>query len=76
VRAVPRGQCRAAGRDSAPDLIAAKSVTFEDAVAEDPQGPDITSVTVSNDDTGLLALRVAIPSHPKIVEGMRFRIRS
>jgi hypothetical protein len=64
----------AAGQGAAPDLTAAKSVTFEDAVAEDPQGPDITTVTVSNDDTGLVSFRVAIPSRPTLAEGMRFRI--
>ena len=63
-----------AAQGAAPDLTAAKSVTFEDAAAEDPQGPDITTVTVSNDDTGLISFRVAIPSRPTLAEGMRFRI--
>lgn len=64
----------AAGHGTASERPAVKSVTFEDATGEDPQGPDITSVTVSNDDTGLLTFRVAMPSHPALVEGMRFRI--
>jgi hypothetical protein len=52
----------------------AKRVVFRDATAEDPAGPDITTVTVSNDDRGLITFRVAIPSRPKLTEGMRFRI--
>ena len=64
----------AAGQGSAPEVAAVKEVTFEDAMGEDPHGPDIGEVTVSNDDTGLLTFRVGIPSHPVLVEGMRFRI--
>lgn len=64
----------AAGQGSAPGLTVAKTVTFADATAEDPQGPDITTVTVSNDDAGLITFRAAIPSRPTLAEGMRFRI--
>jgi hypothetical protein len=64
----------AGGAAGSPELGAARSVTFEDVTGEDPQGPDITTVTVSNDDTGLLTFRVAIPSRPTLVDGMRFRI--
>ena len=49
----------------------AASATFQDAVGEDPAGPDITSVVVSNDDRGELTFRVAIPSHPALTEDMR-----
>jgi hypothetical protein len=64
----------AAGQGSASELTAAKVVTFTDATAEDPQGPDITTVTVSNDDAGRITFRAAIPSRPTLADGMRFRL--
>lgn len=54
--------------------VSANSATFEDAVGEDPAGPDITTVSVSNDDAGELTFRVALPSHPILTEDLRIRI--
>jgi len=59
---------------ASPAVAAVNSVTFRDATGEDPDGPDITTVAVSNDDAGLITFRVAIPSRPTLIEGMRFRI--
>jgi hypothetical protein len=53
---------------------AAKSTTFRDAAGEDPAGPDIGTVVVSNDDEGTLTFRVEIPSHPNLTEDMRVRV--
>ncbi len=44
---------------------AANSVTYQDSTGEDPTGPDITTVVVSNDDTGKLTFRVNIPNRPQ-----------
>lgn len=52
----------------------ANSATFQDATGEDPAGPDISSVVVSNDAKGVLTFRVAIPSHPALTEDMRIFI--
>jgi hypothetical protein len=52
----------------------ANGATFRDATGEDPAGPDISSVVVSNDDKGELTFRVAIPSHPALTEDIRIFI--
>ena len=42
--------------------VAVNSVTFTDSTGEDPNGPDITSVVVSNDDTGLISFQINVPN--------------
>jgi hypothetical protein len=54
--------------------LAAESTTFSDAVGEDPTAPDIGTVVVSNDDSGLLTFRIEIPSHPELTEDLRIRV--
>jgi len=49
---------------------AANSTTFPDSVGEDAQAPDITSTTVSNDDTGLITFHVAISNRPALTPDM------
>ena len=61
----------ASGALSAP---AANSVTFQDSTGEDPAAPDITTVTVSNDDTGLITFRVNVPNRPTLGQDMLFEI--
>ncbi len=39
---------------------AANSKVFRDSIGEDPRAPDITSIAVSNDDTGLIRFKIAI----------------
>jgi hypothetical protein len=68
------GGASAGGSSAAPDVTAAKSVSFEDVTGENPGGLDVTRVTVSNNDAGMLTFRVAVPSHPRLTEGMRFRV--
>jgi hypothetical protein len=67
VTSTPRGE-------AAPARAAANSATFEDATGEDLEGPDITTVAVSNDDAGGLRFRIAIPSHPVLTEDLRIQI--
>ena len=45
---------------------AANSVTFRDSSGEDPAGPDITTVTVSNNDGGMIRFQIAIPNRPTL----------
>ena len=54
--------------------LAAESTTFSDAVGEDVTAPDIGTVVVSNDDSGLLTFRIEIPSHPVLTEDLRIRV--
>ena len=53
---------------------AANRVTFEDSTGEDPQGPDITSVTLSNDDRGILTWVINVPNRPTLTGDMVFLI--
>src|SRR5262245_28175639 len=59
---------------AAPGRMATNAATFEDERAEDIGAPDITTVSVSNDDRGDPTFFVSIPSHPKLTQDMRIRI--
>jgi hypothetical protein len=49
---------------------ASNSATYADSTGEDPAGPDITSVVVSNDDTGLITFQVNISNRPAMTPDM------
>ena len=61
----------ASGALSAP---AANSVTFNDSTGETPGAPDITTVVVSNDDTGMLTFRINVPNRPTLGQDMLFEL--
>lgn len=56
--------------DAAPSRASANSVTFPDSTGEDVDSADISSVTVSNDDRGAIAFRIAIPNRPTLTADM------
>jgi hypothetical protein len=58
------------GASSARD--AANSVTFTDSTGEDAQGPDITTVVLSNDDKGILTWVINVPNRPTLTGDMGF----
>jgi hypothetical protein len=63
----------ASGALSAPKAasgIAANSTTYQDSSGENPAAPDITTLTTSNTDAGLLTFRVAIPNRPTLAQDM------
>jgi hypothetical protein len=47
---------------STPTRTAANSQTYKDATGEDKSAPDITSITVSNTDAGLISFHIRIPN--------------
>jgi hypothetical protein len=49
---------------------AANSTTFRDSTGEDPAGPDITTVTVSNNDAGVVRIQIAMPNRPTLTPDM------
>jgi hypothetical protein len=49
-------------------------VTFQDARGEEPAGPDIGGVAVSNGDGGLITFRIDIPSHPVFADDLGIRV--
>src|SRR5437762_13745471 len=51
---------------------AANRVTFTDSTGEDAQGPDITTVVLSNDDKGLLTWVINVPNRPTLTGDMGF----
>ena len=48
----------------------ANSMAFADSIGEDLAGPDITGVTVSNDDAGLTTFQIAISNRPALTQDM------
>jgi hypothetical protein len=56
---------RAPQSATTPAATASNSATFTDSTGEDPAGPDITTVVVSNDDAGTITFRINIPNRPQ-----------
>jgi hypothetical protein len=54
----------------APAATAANSTTYQDSQGENPAAPDITTLTVSNTDAGVVSFRVAIPNRPTFTPDM------
>jgi len=46
------------------------SQSYQDSTGEDPAAPDITSIDVSNDDTGLITFQVNIANRPTFTSDM------
>ena len=55
-----------------PSAPAANSSTFPDSIGEDPNAPDISVVTVSNDDRGKLTFKIDVPNRPTLTADMFF----
>src|SRR5207302_1851583 len=53
-----------------PERAATGSTSFADSTGELSGGPDITNVTVGNDNAGLLTFTVAIPNRPGLMSDM------
>ena len=49
-----------------PARATANTVTFQDSRGEDPQGPDINTVTVSNDNSGLITFKIDVPNQSQL----------
>jgi hypothetical protein len=49
---------------------AVNSQTYTDSTGEDPNAPDITTIAVSNDDSGLITFKVNISNRPQITPDM------
>ena len=58
--------------DASTARAAANSVTFRDSTGEDAQGPDITTVVLSNDDKGTLTWVINVPNRPVLTADMEF----
>jgi hypothetical protein len=54
----------------APHAARRATTTFADSAGELAGGPDITAVTVSNDDRGTLTFSIAVPNRPALTQDM------
>jgi hypothetical protein len=52
--------------------VATNSQSYPDSTGEDAQAPDITSIDVSNDDTGLITFKLNISNRPTFTPDMLF----
>ncbi len=50
----------------------ANSQVFQDSTNEDPEAPDITTITVSNDDAGLISFKIGVANRPSLTPDMLF----
>jgi hypothetical protein len=64
----------ASGALSGPAAPSSNTQTYQDSTGEDPEGPDITTITVSNDDTRMLTFRINVPNRASLAQDMLFEI--
>jgi hypothetical protein len=50
--------------------VAANSQNYTDSSGENPAAPDITTLTVSNDDAGIVSFRINVPNRPQLGQDM------
>ena len=62
---VALGATRQPQSAASPAAAASNTATFTDSTGEDPQGPDITTIVVSNDDAGTITFRINVPNRPQ-----------
>lgn len=55
-----------AGALATPQALRANSASYRDTVGDTAAAPDITAVSISNDDTGAITLTVAIANRPQL----------
>lgn len=55
---------------AAPTLAAVNETTYQDSAGEDPEAPDVTSLVVSNTDTGFVTFRINVPNRPTLGQDM------
>jgi hypothetical protein len=58
----------------APLRAAANSVTYQDSVGEDPLAADISSVTVSNTDAGVITFQISVTNKPTYTPDLYFAV--
>ena len=70
VVALPTVASGAFSSPAAPEAVAANSTSYQDSSGENPAAPDITTLTVSNTDAGMLSFRVNVPNRPSFGQDM------
>ena len=57
---------------AAPTLVAANSTSYQDSSGENAAAPDITTLTVSNNDAGVISFKINVPNRPQLTQDMLF----
>jgi hypothetical protein len=70
VVAVPAAASGALSGSAVPAATAANSMDYQDSAGENPAAPDITTLTVSNTDAGVVTFRINIPNRPSFASDM------
>jgi hypothetical protein len=70
VVALPTAASGALSSPAAPAATSANSTTYQDSQGENAAAPDITTLTVSNTDAGVISFRIAIPNRPQFTPDM------
>ncbi len=70
VVALPTVASGALSSPTAPTAVTANSTSYQDSSGENPAAPDITTLTVSNTDAGLIQFRVNIPNRAQLGQDM------
>jgi hypothetical protein len=68
--ALPTAASGAPSAPGAPQAPAANSMTYQDSSGENAAAPDITTLTTSNTDAGVVQFRVAIPNRAQLTQDM------
>lgn len=70
VVALPTVASGAFSSPATPKVVAANSTSYQDSSGENPAAPDITTLTVSNTDAGVVQFRIAIPNRAQLSQDM------
>ncbi len=70
VVAVPTAASGALSGSAAPTGVAANSMSYQDSSGESAAAPDITTLTVSNNDAGTVSFKVDIPNRPTLTQDL------
>ena len=74
IAALPTAAGALPGGTSSTAFVAANSQNYQDSTGEDATAPDITTLTVSNDDAGIISFRVNVPNRPALGQDMLFEL--
>jgi hypothetical protein len=70
VVALPTVASGAFSGTASPTLATANSTSYQDSSGENPAAPDITTLTVSNNDASVISFRINIPNRPQLTQDM------
>jgi hypothetical protein len=68
--ALPTAASGALSAPAAPTAVTANSTNYQDSTGENPAAPDITTLTVSNTDAGVVSFRINIANRPTLGQDM------